>query len=76
LSSGMSPNIFCSLRRAAGPPPSLVRTTFSGPALALQKLVRMIHDPQCRAGRQSRQIQEKAQDYSGFGLSRAVRGRP
>jgi hypothetical protein len=28
----------------------------------------MVHDPQCRACRQSRQIQEKAQDYSGFGL--------
>jgi hypothetical protein len=28
----------------------------------------MVHDPQCRASRQSRQIQEKAQDYSGFGL--------
>jgi len=28
----------------------------------------MVHDPQCRAGRQSRQIQEKVQDYSGFGL--------
>src|SRR5215472_4490279 len=28
----------------------------------------MVHDPQCRAGRQSRQIQENVQDYSGFGL--------
>ena len=41
-------------------------------ALALQELVRMVHDPQCRACRQSRQIQEKAQDYSGFGLEEAV----
>jgi len=31
-------------------------------------LVRIVHDPQCAACRQSRQIQEKAQDYSGFGL--------
>src|SRR6516164_3648167 len=31
-------------------------------------LVHIVHDPQCAACRQSRQIQEKAQDYSGFGL--------
>ena len=49
--------------------PAGCATTFSGPTLALQELVRMLHDPQCRAGRQSRQIQETAQDYSGFWLS-------
>jgi hypothetical protein len=48
--------------------PAWCATTFSGPDLALQELVRMVPDPRCRAGRQSRQIQEKAQDYSGFGL--------
>jgi len=33
-------------------------------------LIRIVHDPQCAACRQSRQIQEKAQTqgYSGFGL--------
>jgi hypothetical protein len=45
----------------------LVRHNLFGSRFGSSRLVRMVYDPQCRATRQSRQIQEKAQDYSGFG---------
>ena len=49
LSSGLRPKVF-----GVQPSSSLVRHNLLGSALALRELVRMVHDPQCGAGRQPR----------------------
>src|SRR6516165_7726073 len=68
LSSGMRPKIF-GVQFADGRRdcrPAWCATTFSGPALVLSRACTYGTRSTIQGGRQSRQIQEKAQDYSGF----------